>query len=202
VLQTEHNLYGRSTFEGPLADLCRARLPRPCDPASIGDGGLKGPDGPVTSGGIPLSAKVRRFVSRLSVRKLHFGAGNYFGPASGLGGLEHGPVGELRPVLGQRLRLPLSLPASFLWELQLTAIAQPMTLRLQLLGDTSEPPTEVRLMPARRGEAVGIALPQGAGPVRRLDFLIIDRVNPGQVGFLGLSVLPLAGQIAPLAMLS
>lgn len=135
------------------------------------------------------------------MKKLHFGAGNYFGPVSGLGALDHGPLGDLRPVLGQRLRLPLSLPAPFLWELHLTGTTQPLTLRLALLGGGSEPATELRLLPGRRVEAVGLAMPQGADPVRGLDFLLIDRVIPGQVGFLGLAILPLVDHIVPPAAL-
>lgn len=133
------------------------------------------------------------------MKKLHFGASQYFGPVSGLGALDHGPLGELRPVLGQRLRLPLSLPAPFLWELHLTALVQPVTLHLGLLGAGGEPATEVRLIPGRRVEAVGVAAPLGTDPVRALDFLIFDRLTPGQLGFLGLSVLPLVDHIAPAA---
>lgn len=141
-------------------------------------------------------------MSRLSVKKLHFGASHYFGPVSGLGALDHGPLGDQRPVLGQRLRLPLSLPAPFLWELHLTATIQALTVRLGLLGGGAEPATEVRLIPGRRVEALGLAAPLGADPVRALDFLVFDRVIPGQIGFLGLSVLPLVDHIASAATLS
>ena len=129
----------------------------------------------------------------VAARKLFLAAGGYYGPNSGLGALESGPLGEMRPVLSCRIRLPALMAEPFVWELHLSATEDLPSFRLSLAGG---PELQARLYAGRRSEVTGVAASE-PGRGRSLEFLL-DKATPfGSVQFLGLSLLSLHDSLAP-----
>lgn len=129
-------------------------------------------------------------MSAAPVRKLLISAGHYFGPGSGLGALMYLPLGEQRPILGTTLRLPIRLPAPFLWELHLTADL-PCQVEVALTAAPGAPGLAA-LSPGRRSEVIGVTTPSRGDPALALDFTLMRKDGgSGGLHFLGLSLLSL-----------
>jgi hypothetical protein len=133
-------------------------------------------------------------VSAQPIKKLTLPAGQAFGLQSGLGPLEHGPLGSMRRILGPRLTLPIALPAPFLWELHLAAFDGAPLVHLTLDGDSA--PLILRLPAGQRTEALGAVHPSPGRQIRRLSFTLAPDLPETQIFFLALSLLPL-GALLP-----
>ena len=129
------------------------------------------------------------------IKKLTLPAGQAFGPLSGLGALDYAAHGAMRLVLGQRIDLPLAMPAPFLWEMHLTAPEDIPPLLVTLEGD--ETPLTVLCRPGQRAEVLGAVHPRPGLATRNLSFTFGPDAAAGQIWFLGLSVLPLGPWLHP-----
>ena len=129
------------------------------------------------------------------IKKLVLSAGQAFGPLSGLGALDYGPLGAMRLVLGPLLHLPVAMPAPFLWELHLTVPEDLPPLQLTLLGDAAALTVPCRA--GHRTEVLGAVHPQPGQETRRLSFTFGPDEVQGQIWFLGLSLLPLGTWAQP-----
>lgn len=127
-----------------------------------------------------------------AARKLFLAAGGYYGPGSGLGALETGALGEMRPVLAQRILLPVEMPEPFVWELHLSASVDLPDFRLSFSGG---PELQTRLYAGRRSEVTGVAA-SAPGRARALSFRLDPATPAGTVQFLGLSLMSLHDSLA------
>lgn len=124
------------------------------------------------------------------LKKLHFGAGQYFGPASGLGPIVFAHAGEARAILGDVLRLPIRLDTPFLWDLTVATDETQPDARF-CLSRPGALPVAVPVWAGRPATVIGMAGP--ADPGTGLFTLRIEGTDqPGRILFLGLSLMPLA----------
>jgi hypothetical protein len=127
----------------------------------------------------------------LPLKKLVFGAGQYFGPSSGLGPITYGNTGgEMRAVLQGRIALPIRLDGPFLWELSVMGAENLPEVHFAL----DRPGTQPVLAPVWAGRAcsvIGMAGPAAAG-TGWFALTVTPAEQACQIQFLGLSLLPLA----------